>query len=212
MKYNYEVIRSQRKSISISVSNENKITVRCPWSMPVKKIEEYLDGKVKWLDKIVMRNAARLASNDDVIERRSIYFNGVKLPLIISDKNRITSEAVYVKNFRDVEKLYVNFYSEKFYEMVEELAELTKLKPNSVSIKKYKGRWGCCDGKNNLIFNYLLFMLPSNLQRYVIIHELCHILCHNHSPAFWKLVSDYLPDYKDLKKQLASFDFLTSVY
>lgn len=212
MKYNYEIIRSQRKSLSITISDINKITVRCSWSLPSAKIEEFLDGKAQWIDKVITRNAERLAMNDDVIEYRKIYFDGKKLPLVISDANKITAEAVYVKSRLDIEKLYVKTCAGNFIAEVNEIAKEAKLYPNGISVKKYKGRWGCCDAKNNLIFNFILFMLPPEVRRYVIVHELCHTLCHNHSPAFWKLVSDYQPDYKMLKKRLSAFDFLTSLY
>lgn len=212
MKYKYDIIRAPRKSISIIISNENKITLRCPWELPQSKIDEFLDSKEDWIDKVVLRNARRLAANDDVIEHRSVYFNGNKLPLIIAEKNLITNEAVYVKRIEDIESLYVNHCSEEFYKTVNTLAEEMKLYPSSVKIKKYKGRWGCCDGRNNLIFNFMLFMLPPEVRKYVIVHELCHILCHNHSAAFWKLVSEFEPNYNELKKRLATFDFLTNLY
>ena len=212
MLYDYDIIRSHRKSISISVSNDNKITVRCPWGLSAKEINKYLDSKSDWLEKVVRRNAARLAANDDILEFKKVYWNGKKMPLVISDKNEITPEAVYVKKIDDIEKVYKKYCFEGFLRTVEELSELTMLKPASGGVRSYKGRWGCCDSKNNLMFNYMLFMLPSEVQRYVIIHELCHILCHNHSRAFWKLVSDYEPDYVRLKKELSKYDFLTSVY
>lgn len=212
MKYSYKLIRSPRKSISISISNLNEITVRCPWSLSKEQILKFLDRKADWIDKVVERNAERLASIDDVIEHRSIYLDGVKLPLIISDNNKITPEAVYVKKIEDIEKLYKKQYSESFIKKVKEISDIIMVNPAGIGIKKYRGRWGCCDSKNNLQFNYMIFMLPPRIQRYVIVHELCHIICHNHSRAFWKLVSDYEPDYKELKKQLAAFDFLTQIY
>lgn len=212
MDYKYEIIRSPRKSISITISNKNELTVRCPWGMPASKIKEYIESKSEWIENVINKNALLLALNDDIIEKRSILFNGVKLPLIISDKNIITPEAVYVKKYEDIGALYKKHCSEKFFNAVNALSKLTLLMPNSVGIRKYRGRWGCCDSKNNLVFNYILFMLPPELQRYVIIHELCHILCHNHSPAFWKLVSDYEPNYKKLKKQLTTFGFLIDLY
>lgn len=212
MEYSYEIIRSPRRSISISISNKNEITVRCPWSMSVNKVKEYLDSKTDWIERAITKNAVLLAANDDIIERRCIYFNGVKLPLILSDKNKITPEAVYVKKYEDIGNLYKKYCSEEFLKAVEALSKVTRLTPNSVGVRKYRGRWGCCDAKNNLVFNYILFMLPPEVQRYVIIHELCHILCHNHSPAFWKLVSDYEPDYKKLKQRLATFGFLIDLY
>ena len=212
MQYSYEIVRSPRKSISIIISNRNEITVRCPWGMPESKIREYLDSKSHWIDKVINKNARLLAVNDDIMEKRCVYFNGAKLPLILSDKNRIAPEAVYVKNYEDIGNLYKIHCSEEFFKSVDVLARLTRLTPNSVGIRKYTGRWGCCDSKNNLVFNYILFMLPPRVQRYVIIHELCHILCHNHSPAFWKLVSEFEPDYKKLKQQLSDFGFLIDLY
>ena len=212
MQYKYEIIRSPRKSISINISSLNVITVHCPWSYSAGKIQEFVNRKADWINKNIEKNTLILASNDDVINYKSIYFNGKKLPLIIGDKNQITPEAVYVKKIEDIGKLYKKHCSDDFLQAVEALSKLTLFTPASVGIRKYKGRWGCCDSKNNLVFNYILFMLPPRVQRYVIIHELCHILCHNHSAAFWKLVSDYEPDYRRLKKQLQTFDFLISLY
>lgn len=212
MKYKYEIIRSPRKSMSVSVSGDNKIIVRCSWETPLSKIEDFLASKERWIDKIVTRNAERLAVNDDVVERKCVYLDGRKLPLVISDKNLITSEAVYVKKFENIQKLFTDACTADFMKNVEEISWLTMITPNSVNIRKYTGRWGCCDGRNNLYFNYMVFMLPPYIRRYIIVHELCHVICHNHSPAFWKLVSDYVPDYKAVKKQLAAFDFLTTLY
>jgi predicted metal-dependent hydrolase len=31
---------------------------------------------------------------------------------------------------------------------------------------------------------------------YVVVDELCHIQIRNHSPQFWALVAEHLPDYK----------------
>lgn len=212
MKYKYELVRSARRSISVSVSAENKITVRCPWGMSLAEIEKFLASKESWIEKVALENSKKLAWNDDVIEFRQIYVDGAKLPLAFSDKNEIKDGTVHIKRKEDIEQLYKKLFFAKFCDRVKQFEERTKLYSNSVSVKDYKGRWGCCDAKNNLIFNYKLFMLPANLQDYVILHELCHTLCHNHSAAFWRLVEEYMPDYKICKKQMKSYDFLTTLY
>lgn len=212
MIYKYELKRSARKSVSVSISNDNRIVVHCPWNMPSEKIEDFLSKKALWIDGVVERNARRLAANDDIIEYRSVFVNGQKLPLIVGEKNEICDSAVYVKKTADIDKVFKARFTEEFVLTVNELAKITRLTPASVTVKGYKGRWGCCDAKNNLVFNYKLFMLPPEIQHYVIIHELCHILCHNHSAAFWKLVSDFEPDFKALRKRLRNYDFLTSLY
>lgn len=212
MNYKYTVVRSARKSIAVVITSDNKITVRCPWDLRVEEIEKFLDGKEKWIENVVYKNSLTLATNDDVIELKSIYVGGNKLPLVFGAKSVIASDAVYVKSVSDIKKVFMAAFSEKFRARVGELAEKAVLYPKSVEFKDYTARWGCCDASNNLIFNYRLFMLPQNIQDYVIVHELCHTLCHNHSQAFWRLVAEFAPDYKQAKKQLAKFDFLTSLY
>lgn len=76
-----------------------------------------------------------------------------------------------------------------------------------ISIRKQKTRWGSCSTAGNLNFNYRLSFLPVTLMDYVVVHELCHIREHNHSPAFWSLVGQAYPNWKALRKELESYRF-----
>lgn len=73
-----------------------------------------------------------------------------------------------------------------------------------VSIRNQKSRWGSCSSEGNLNFNCKLLCLPSELQDYVIVHELCHLKEMNHSKDFWYLVSHTIPQYKEVRKKLKS--------
>lgn len=73
---------------------------------------------------------------------------------------------------------------------------------NRVSIRNQRSRWGSCSIKGNLNFNYRILMLPQHLADYIIIHELCHLKELNHSPRFWNLVAQVMPDYLEIKKEL----------
>jgi len=70
---------------------------------------------------------------------------------------------------------------------------------SSFKVRKYKARWGSCNSRSELSFNYLLKMLPTWVVDYVIIHELCHIKHMNHSTKFWQLVAVYCPEYQNAK-------------
>ena len=73
---------------------------------------------------------------------------------------------------------------------------------NRVSIKDQKTCWGSCSSKKNLNFNYKILFLPQELADYIIVHELCHTEELNHSPKFWDLVAQTIPNHKTLRKQL----------
>ena len=71
-----------------------------------------------------------------------------------------------------------------------------------VFIKNLRSRWGSCSERGNLNFNYKLLFLPPELADYVVVHELCHLGAFNHSPEFWALVAQTIPDYKQLRASL----------
>lgn len=78
--------------------------------------------------------------------------------------------------------------------------------------EKYKGftitsddrRWGTCDSKRHLTFNWKLMMFPENAIDYVIVHELCHLSHMNHDRSFWRLVGKHCPTYKEDMKILGA--------
>lgn len=213
MKYKFDIIYSKRKSISITVSTDNRITVRCPFGVSEVRVQKFLAEKSDWIDKIVKKNECKLNINSDVLSFEKIYVGGVKYPLITgSRKSEFAGDGVFVKSLKDIKKLYIASFSENFIFRVAEVANSTGFKFLSVKVRDYKSRWGCCDSKNNLSFNYKLFMLPDYIVYYVIIHELSHTVQHNHSEKFWRLVEKFVPNYRKLKKELRCFDFITTLY
>jgi predicted metal-dependent hydrolase len=71
-----------------------------------------------------------------------------------------------------------------------------------IAIRNQKSRWGSCSKKGNLNFNYKLAFMPPPIRDYVIVHEICHIKEFNHGRGFWQLVSETVPDWKKLRKEL----------
>jgi len=51
-------------------------------------------------------------------------------------------------------------------------------------------------------FNWKVVMAPNHIVDYVVVHELCHMKQHDHSPKFWKLVEHVIPDYVECRKWL----------
>ena len=67
---------------------------------------------------------------------------------------------------------------------------------NQISIKDQQTLWASCSGKKNLNFSYRIVKMPTAVQDYLIVHELCHLTYMNHGKEYWELVAQYCPDYK----------------
>lgn len=100
------------------------------------------------------------------------------------------------------EKLYTD---EEFKSIVQdtanELIKETGLIPNKVRIRDIKYAWGSCSANKNVTISYKLIYYSKDAIKYVILHELCHIKYMNHSKDFWDLVANYMPNYKEIKKE-----------
>lgn len=85
---------------------------------------------------------------------------------------------------------------------VEHFNKIYNFKFNRINIRNQKTRWGSCSRKRNLSFNYKVLLLPPHICDYIIVHELCHLKEFNHSREFWNLVSEMVPNYLEIKKEL----------
>ena len=72
----------------------------------------------------------------------------------------------------------------------------------NVTVRAQKTRWGSCSSKGNLNFNCLLVLLPENVVKYVVVHELAHRRHMNHGAAFWREVEKYQPTYREDRARL----------
>jgi predicted metal-dependent hydrolase len=88
-------------------------------------------------------------------------------------------------------------------ERVTVYSELMQLFPKKVAVKDQRRRWGSCSARTGALnLNWRIVMAPPQVVDYVVVHELSHIKHPNHSPAFWSLVAQFVPDYKARRKWL----------
>jgi len=72
-----------------------------------------------------------------------------------------------------------------------------------LTIRDQRTRWGSCTRAGVLSFNWRLVLTPQAILTYVVVHELCHRIRHDHSPEFWALVAEARPTYEEERRWLA---------
>jgi len=80
---------------------------------------------------------------------------------------------------------------ERLQEKTKRYAQLIGVSPAAVSVRNFKSRWGSCDKKGQVVFNWNIIKAPHSVVDYVVVHELCHLIHPNHSKEFWQVVSRF---------------------
>lgn len=77
--------------------------------------------------------------------------------------------------------------------------------PVSVALRDTQSRWGSCSHTGRLMFSWRLVFAPLYVLDYVILHECCHLIHHNHSAAFWKLCHNLYPSTDEARRWLKNY-------
>ena len=63
-------------------------------------------------------------------------------------------------------------------------------------------QWGSCSPAGRITLNPWLVKAPRECIDYVLLHELSHLLHHNHSPQFYRTLGRHMPSWRDVKAKL----------
>lgn len=84
---------------------------------------------------------------------------------------------------------------ERLTQAVERHATALGRKPQRITLRDPRSRWGSCSSKGDLMFSWRLIMAPPAVLDYVAAHEVAHLVEMNHSAAFWRVCARLRPDY-----------------
>jgi len=72
-----------------------------------------------------------------------------------------------------------------------------------ITVRDQLTRWGSCSRAGALSFNWRLILAPPAILTYVVVHELCHRVHHDHSAGFWEALAAARPTYHEERAWLA---------
>lgn len=169
------VIKSSRRTMSMEVRPDGSILVRAPFRASAEEIGNFVCSHKSWVEKQRIRIRKRAAE------------------IRLADQNPLSPEDI---------RLLADQALRELPPRIAAYAGQMGVTYGRVTIRNQKTRWGSCSSKGNLNFNCLLMLTPREVQDYVIVHELSHRKEMNHSPKFWAVVEEVLPDYKKRRNWL----------
>jgi predicted metal-dependent hydrolase len=105
-----------------------------------------------------------------------------------------TKDRVYASTVQEAKTL--------FEQRLNHFAPLMGVQWQRLSLSNAGSRWGSARVDGAIRLNWRLIHLKPEAIDYVVVHELAHLREMNHSPAFWKVVADILPDHLERRKAL----------
>ena len=137
--------------------------------------------------------------------------NGNPLRVIRENRRWIIEQIEFVKKARRVADRIrlVPRTRRKFKALVRRIAEEYARKLNvslgEVRVRKMKSCWGSCSKSGNVTINSEAQYLPENLVRYLVYHELCHLIRWRHDKVFRDLIREVFPNYEELEVELQAY-------
>ncbi|MDB4128293.1 M48 family metallopeptidase [Hyphomicrobiales bacterium] len=210
-----EVIKSKRrKTISIKISN-GSVQIFVPDKFSNFRLEEIIKNRTSWIKKKLEESKLNISKPKEYINGEVFSYLGydyqLKILQDIKPDVKINDGFLQVStskkfNKDSIKKILVKWYKARAIEILVEktnrYANIIGVQPNTIAVRYYKSRWGQCSNIGNISYNWRILMAPNYIIDYVVVHELCHLIEHNHSKKYWNHVLNNYPDYKACHKWL----------
>jgi len=213
----YTLQRSERRTLGITVTPEMEVIVNAPVDAEIDKIEMKLVKRAPW----ILRNLSYFLSFHPKTTKRK-YISGEThlylgrqylLNVIIGQDESVKLKGKYLlviaKNSSNVKNLLEGWYLSQAKSKIPSIAlplienfKKYKVEPKSIEFRSMPKRWGSCTAKGKIILNPELIKAPKGSIEYVVTHELCHLIHHDHTQKFFDLQAKEMKDWERWKLKL----------
>ena len=201
----------RRKTIGLKVENGD-VSVSAPYRVAHQDIEAFVSSKVAWVQKHLHRKLQQKPLKREFVQGESLPYLGSALALhyvpsaaVGFNKQGGTLELQGVlepsssqerESVKDLLRVWYETEADIYLcDRVAVYSHVMGLLPKGIKVRSYKSRWGSCNSRGELQFNWQIMLASSKVVDYVVIHELAHLKYFDHSPAFWAVVASVMPDY-----------------
>ncbi|MFO8072827.1 MAG: SprT family zinc-dependent metalloprotease [Polyangia bacterium] len=223
----YGILRSRRvKTVAVAVDPTEGVVVTAPGNVAVERLDGIVKSKAAWIVGKLKRNSELPPPppRRQFVSGETFRYLGRQYRLKVAKKTRPSDDVALVRGWLTVEVLHsatdaeriarvrplvVRWYREhagaRLPERVALWARKVGVPAPEVLVREQQKRWGSCDAKGRLRFNWLIIQAPMRLVDYVVAHELVHLLHPNHDNAFWATLGKVMPDYEERRQALREF-------
>ena len=201
-----------RRRISLSV-DERGLRIGAPLRASLREIETALRNHARW----VVRKLAEWGDKRTTGRRwesgETLMFLGRPLNLSIAASPggvahyesvlQVSTQQAQPENIAALVRAWLRMQAlSDFALRVEGYRQAMKIAPVDIRLSNARTRWGSCHASGRILLNWRLIQMPARLIDYVVVHELAHLHEMNHSPRFWAVVANEIPDYAARRREI----------
>lgn len=218
-KIQYSFKFSNRKTLAIEVHPNGDVLVVAPVAATKSDIQTKVEKRAAWITK-QLRFFRAYPFNRNIpewISGETIYYLGRQYRLKINegdDAVKLQGKFLHVwtlkkSDTRKIKTLIEEWYHSHAQKLFSEriarfkmVLDREKIKLNKLYVRSMQKRWGSCTKQGNIVLNSFLVKAPVYCIDYVIVHEICHLKYHDHSPRFWAMLQKHCPEWSKAKERL----------
>lgn len=209
-----KIIKRKRKTMEIQVQSDGNLRVLAPKGLEIHRIQRAIEEKETWIvNKVREINSRQTPPTMTYQEGEVLYgfgkpkslrfipeVGGGKIKVrLVGEGFRLSGEVFSQEGTKKALESWYRLQTKKRVSYFVKKYRNTLPRPTEVQVKTQKKRWGSCNHKGKVMFNWKLSMAPAWVLEYLVVHELCHIEEFNHSKRFWALVRDTYPRWEEAR-------------
>lgn len=220
----FQVVFAKRRTLEIAVLPTGDVEVTAPMGFTMERIEEKVKLRARWIlrQKDYFGQFHPRAAPRQFLSGETHLYLGRRYRLKVDDqgppgvqlaRGYLTVRETPTPTRSRVEEMLGEWLRQKARDLLQAMFEeqwaryrTSDPKPR-LQVKAMRTRWGSLSKGGILTLNLRLMHAPKESIEYVICHELCHLRHHDHSSAFFKLLTKRMPDWQKRKERLESVDF-----
>ncbi len=201
------IIKIQRharaRNIKLKIKLNGEVELVLPYYVQFEKGYSFLLKKEEWLRSRIKKIENKNLEIISILgEEHKLIRDCLNLDSLVEIKDNCVFVSYLVKEekLENILMMKLKYIAKcEIKELLVKYAAKLGVSYNRVDIKDTITKWGSCSSFKNLSFSWRLVLAPREVMEYVVIHELCHLKEMNHSPKFWKLVYQLMPEYFQAK-------------
>ena len=176
-----------------------EVIVTVPQTVTKDRALAFVHQQTEW----IARALAALPEKPALTDGSHVMIDGHHVPILHDPTARrgcwLDADGLHVSGnashtTRRVRDFLQILAKERLTQTLQAHSETMNLYPTRLDLREVRTRWGSCTKQGRIMLSWRLLMAPTNIQDYVIIHELSHLKHFNHGPDFWALVDSFIPE------------------